>query len=205
VETREQMVLRVLYHLERTPLSRFPSGPGCTSGRVSKITGEALRAPLSQQECVALRVEVLASLVQGWLPIVDRTVAVGFEIEGDDTTARIEPEGGDLALKRWSGRYFGGQYIPPPLWELLAGLGAVWSSQYAGLHVTESLLLVGDVVVVCGFGDRELAPDQVKTGGYRDVQETRPVIRSHPSMPLAISNDPIVLDPSSASVSPRLA
>ncbi len=199
------MVLRVLYHLERTPLSRFPNGPGCTSGRLLSIAGQPVRAPLSRQECAAMRVEVLAETAAGWSPVLDEIqIAEGFELKGDGTVARVISAGADVALAFAASRYFSAYSIPPLLWQSLAQLGAQWSTHYGGLYVTESLLRIGDEVVVCGYGDRELAPRQGKPGGYRDIPASRSLIRSDPAMPLAISNNGLVLEASEAAVSPRL-
>ena len=184
------MVRRILWHLGRHPIGRFPVGrSGAIAGRVTRA--DPLRGPLTGEPCAAYQLLVWAvadAETSSWGVVASHCAE--FTVEDATGRARVEPGAEELALscrRIAAGRP--GVDLPPALEPLLArrGLPSPW-----GLFVCEERSLrVGDWVVVCGAGDVE--PDPSSGGAdYRQVAPSRLVLSASPSFPLAISNDPVV-------------
>lgn len=68
VETREQKLLRVLYHLARVEIAQMSTGFVATSGKAQIV--KPLQSPLTKRECIAYQLSIFyrpTSQAYNWL------------------------------------------------------------------------------------------------------------------------------------------
>lgn len=188
------MVVRVLRHLQRNAIARFPLGPGATRGRVTSIQ-RPMASPLTKIPCAAYSVTAFWQRGEEWVPLVEEQASSEFEMADRTGTARVEARGADVALT-WSHNIhaFDSASVLPTAIQLLERHG----HRPAGVPLlfSEYVLKSGDDVAVCGIGGRE--PDPTAEGA-----PWRLVIRPSSDFPLAISNLPSAIDESGQRIPPR--
>lgn len=193
VETKEQKVLRVLYHLARVEIDRFPAGPGATVGRVSNAPLEPLmQAPLTGRGCVAYSLKVMyVESHRRWVHAFDQHVTTDFLLRDDRAEARVRGQQASLALVHHYVTQT--QYCPARLQPLVVsrGFSQVPASEW---YFRETVLLPGDQIVVAGIGKRELDPKASAPQGYRGPAKTRLALQHGQTFPLVISNDSVVFE-----------
>ena len=193
VETKEQKVLRVLYHLARVEIDRFPAGPGATIGRVSNEPLEPLlQGPLTNRGCVAYSLSVMyVERHKRWVHAFDQQGVTDFLLSDEKAEARVLGEQANLALVHHHVTQT--QYCPAALQPLVVsrGFSQVPASEW---YFRETVLLLGDQVVIAGIGEREPDPKSSAPRGYRGPAKTRLVIQHGQTFPLVISNDSVVFE-----------
>jgi hypothetical protein len=181
------MTLRVLYHLARVDLERFPVGPGATMATLYLNGGEPkLWAPMSGRPCVAYY--LCAHLYEAdWIYAFEESVASDFLVADGAARGRVIGARANLALAQ--PRTSNTHYCPESLRPLVEARGfspaAIW-------FFRETILEPGDRIVVAGMGGREADPDSRAQPGYRGPAGSRSVIQQSDGFPLAISNNPVV-------------
>jgi len=180
------MVRRILWHLGRHPIARFPAGrTGAVAGVVTRAN--SLRGALTGRPCAAYQLLVWST--------AEVNPCAAFAVEDATGRARVEPGGEDLALcYRRIAAGTPGVELPAELVPVLIRNG--FAPPWGQFVCEERNLLVGEWVVVCGAGKVEPDPDAASGAGpgYRQVAASRLVLSASPSFPLAISNDPAVRD-----------
>jgi len=193
-ETREQMVVRVLRHLQRNSIARFPLGPGATRGRITNIA-TPLASPLTKMPCAAFSVTAFWQRGEQWLPLVAEQASSEFEMADRTGAARVDAHAADVALT-WSHNVhvIDGASVLPAALALLERHG--YRPAGVPLLFSEYVLKPGDEVAVCGIGGRE--PDPAS-----EAAPWRLVIRPSVEFPLALSNLPSAIDESGQRIRPR--
>ena len=185
------MVRRILWHLDRHPIARFPPGRGgAVAGQVvAASVGPGLRGPLTGERCAAYQLLIWSMVVVPPPPIAIESRCAPFTIDDGTGLCRIEPRGAELALRyrRISTRTreidLTGELVPA-----LARSG-ITGPPFATFGFEERSLLPGDWVVACGTGAFEPDPMPPAAAGYRDRAAGRLVLGASHAFPLAISND----------------
>ena len=185
------MVRRILWHLDRHPIARFPLGRGgAVAGEVvAASVGPDLRGPVTEERCAAYQLLVWSMVVVPPPPIAIENRCAPFLIDDGTGVCRIEPRGAEMALRyrrittRTREIDLRGDLVPA-----LARSG-ITGPPAATFGFEERSLLPGDWVVVCGTGALEPDPTPPAEAGYRERAAGRLVLSASPWFPLAISND----------------
>ncbi|HTE54857.1 MAG TPA: hypothetical protein VK698_28585 [Kofleriaceae bacterium] len=187
------MVLRILWHLDRHPIARFPVGRGgAVAGVVADGTrsSPALRGPLTGRPCAAYQLLIWAMMGPTPVdtPVVFENCCAPFEIDDGSGLVRVAPRAAELALSyRRIASGTPGVDLPSDLIPALTRSG--FAGPWGRYGFEERSLLPGDWVVVCGTGALEPDPRAPGDPGYREGAPSRLVLGASPAFPLAISND----------------
>lgn len=197
-ETREQKLLRVLYHLARVEIAQVSTGFVATSGKAQ--IAKPLQSPLLGRECIAYQLAIFyrpTSQAFNWLQIPEVYQCADFVLKDAFGETRIVGEGADVALVHPQGSETLPQQ-PADLRHILSPLGYRQDAA-AAWYVKECVLLDGDETFVAGVASREPVPGT--QGGYRDTPQVRTVLQCQDGLPLAISNNRLVRTTSPENVS----
>lgn|GEM_PF-5632778 len=199
---RDELVRRVLQHVQRVALANLPTGPAATAGRVT--AREALVSPLTGRRCVAFRLDLYVFRDHAWRPAAREQRVIPFELHDGDHVLSVQAAGADVFPargRRWN--QLPPEQVPPALVSVLQAHG-VWPLP-GPLLAEEWLIAHGDEVAVFGVVERQLDPRAAGGGGYRTAAPTRPVMRRTASYPLVISNEDHALRSSGRNLVPGQA
>ena len=191
---------RVKRALRKAPLhttATFPAGAVATvQGTVCYLDEPPLIAPFTGRACAyyeAIVEEYRSSGRRGsWYRIIVEKQGHAFLLDDGQGTARVDMASATDALVKdahtRSGLF---QDATPALEDFLARHGRQsqgWLFN-KNLRYREGVIEAGELVAVCGHGQREPDPDpRAAAGGYRDTT-TRLVLSAGPTMPLYVSDD----------------
>jgi hypothetical protein len=184
------MVRRILWHLDRHPIARFPLGRGgAVAGKVAAASmSPGLRGPLTGQRCAAYQLLIWSMAVTTPPPIVFENCCAPFAIDDGSGLCRVEPRAAEMALRyRRIATGTPGVDLPGDLVAALTRSGV--AGPWGPFGFEERSLLPGDWVVACGTGALEPDPRPPAGASYRDRAAGRLVLGASPGFPLAISND----------------
>jgi hypothetical protein len=191
---------RVKRALRKAPLHTTASFPpdavATVQGTVCYLGDAPLIAPLTGRPCAyyeAIVEEYRSSGRSGsWYRVIQEHQGQDFLLDDGQGTARVSMAAATVALAKdahfRSGLF---QDATPVLEEFLARHGRQsqgWLFN-KNLRYREGVIEAGELVAVCGQGQREADPTPgAATGGYRETP-TRLVLAPSPSMPLYVSDD----------------